>query len=227
MPDRLPPDPGHPGAETSERAPGPGAIPLKHHLPGLVVLTAIWAAWLLHLPQGSMASWGVSAAALAAGRLETLATHMFAHAGLLHIGFNSVVLFGLAGPLVTWMGPAPGSWLRFFAFYALAGLAGAALYLAVNPAGTIPVVGASGAISGLIGLVSRLSDEHGGLVPLFSSEMGRRIWHFVRANLWLVLLFSVPILLLGAGGGIAWEAHLGGFIAGLLGARLFLVDARR
>jgi len=227
VPDRLPPDrPAHEPA-TRERAPAPNAISRDAHLPGAILLALIWAAWLWHLPQGSMTGWGLSAAALAAGRFDTIVLHMFAHAGLMHIGFNSVVLFSVAGPLLTWMGAAPASWLRFFAFYLFAGFAGAALYLAINPAGVVPVVGASGAISGLIGLLSRLSDEHKGLVPLFSAEMGRRFWHFVRANLWLVLLFTVPVVLFGGGGGIAWEAHLGGFLAGLLGARLVLVDARR
>ncbi len=224
MPER-PPERSASPPEVQEGTTGLSGIPKAAHLPGAILLAAIWAAWLWHLP-GGMVQWGLSAATLAAGRFDTIALHMFAHAGLVHIGFNSVVLFGLAGPLVTYMGAPPASWLRFYLFYAIAGLAGAALYLAMHPAGNVPMVGASGAISGLIGLVSRLSDRNGGLVPLFSSEMGRRVWHFARANLWLVLLFAGAMFLLGGGGGIAWEAHLGGFLVGLLGARLVLVDAR-
>lgn len=197
-------------------------IPKSAHLPGLILLAAIWLAYLWHLP-GGMLDWGLSGAALAAGHYDTIALHMFAHAGLMHIGFNSVVLFSLAGPLLTRMGMFPASWLRFFAFYFLSGLAGAALYLALHPQSSIPMVGASGAISGLIGLVARLSSEHDGLVPLFSAELGRRVWGFVKANLVLILLFTVPIALMGGAGGIAWEAHLGGFLVGLLGAKLFLV----
>ena len=71
------------------------------------------------------------------------------------------------------------------------------------------MIGASGAISGLIGLAARLSDEHRGLVPLLSTEMGRRIWHFAKANLWLVLLFAIPVVLGVGGGGIAWESASG------------------
>ena len=200
-------------------------IPLTAHLPGLILLALIWAAWLWHLP-GGMLDWGLSAAALQAGHTETVALHMFAHAGLVHIGFNSVVLFSLAGPLVTWMGAFPASWMRFFAFYALAGLGGAGLYLSVNPESSIPMVGASGAISGLIGLAARLSGEEERLIPFFSAAMAQRAWYFARANLWIVLIFAVPVVLLGGGGGIAWESHLGGFIVGILGARAFLVDAR-
>ena len=199
-------------------------VPKSAHIPGLIVLGAIWAAWLYHLPAG-MLDWGLSAAALEQGRYGTIALHMFAHAGLLHIAFNSIVLFSLSGPLLTWMGQAPASWVRYFLFYVLAGLAGAAFYLALHPSGAVPMVGASGAISGFIGLASRLSGEHRGLVPLVSAEMGRRIWRFVRANLWLIALITVPILLAGGTGGIAWEAHLGGFLLGLVAAPAFLVSA--
>lgn len=84
------------------------------------------------------------------------------------------------------------------------------------------MVGASGAISGLIGLAARLSSEHRGLVPLVSAEMGRRVRQFVGMNIWLVAIVAVPVLITGGSGGIAWEAHLGGFLVGLMGARLFL-----
>lgn len=200
-------------------------IPKSAHIPGFILLAIIWAAWLWHLP-GGILDWGLSAAVLKAGHFENFLLSMFAHAGLLHIGMNSVVLLALAGPLVARMGRPPASWLRFFFFYFVAGLAGGALFVALNPDGVIPAVGASGAISGLIGLVSRLSGGHRGLVSLFSAELARRIWDFVKANLWLILLFTVPILLSGGSGGIAWEAHLGGFLFGLVGARLFLVTKR-
>ena len=200
-------------------------VPLSAHIPGALLLAAIWIAWLLHLP-GGMLSWGLSGAALAAGRWDTVILHMFAHAGLIHIGFNSIVLFSLAGPLMTWMGRPPGSWLRFFAFYAIAGLAGAALFVALNPTSAVPMVGASGAISGLIGLAARVSADRERLIPLLSAEMGQRIWGFAKANLWIVLLFGVLMLLSGGGGGIAWEAHLGGFLVGMLAARVVLVDAQ-
>ena len=198
-------------------------IPKTAHIPGLILLVLIWAAWLWHLP-GGMLDWGLSAYALANGYDRNILLHMFAHANLLHIAFNSIVLFSLSGPLMTWMGEFPASWLRYFTHYFIAGLGGGALFLALNPQGMVPMIGASGAISGLIGLAARLSAERDGLVPLFSAEMGRRIWQFAKANLWLVLLFAIPMLLGLTGGGIAWEAHLGGFLVGLLGARLFLAD---
>ena len=127
---------GLPVEQFDRSGPALAAIPKSAHLPGLVVLAVIWAAYLLHLP-GGMLGWGLSAAALENGHSENLVLHMFAHANLMHIGFNSVVLFSISGPLLTWMGQAPGSWLRYFVFYFAAGLGGAALFLALHPAGIV------------------------------------------------------------------------------------------
>lgn len=168
-----------------------------------------------------MREWGVSAQALADGHWNTLVLHMFAHANLLHIGMNSAVLAGFAPLLVLAMGgPGTGGALRFFIFYLLAGLAGALLYIVLNPDGMIPAVGASGAISGMIGFMSRL-DGHGGMLPLLSRALGRRIWEFVKANLILIAIFALPFFLGGTGMLIAWEGHLGGFLFGLLAAGPF------
>ncbi|WAT16797.1 rhomboid family intramembrane serine protease [Aurantiacibacter sp. MUD11] len=205
-----------PPEETVERG-----IPKRFHLPGVILLALIWAAYLWHFNTG-MLGWGLSAEALAQGRYENIVLHMFAHGGLLHIVFNSLVLFSLAAPVMTYMGPTPGSYVRFFVFYFLSGLAGAAMFLAFNPQGFIPMVGASGAISGLIGLAARLHSSGAGLIPMSSRQLWLRIWDFVKANLLLIALITVPILLTGGQGGIAWEAHLGGFLVGMLGARWFV-----
>lgn len=167
-----------------------------------------------------MREWGISAAALAQGRYDTLWLHMFAHAGLLHIGMNSAVLLGFAGPLVWAMGGGTQGSLRFFVFYLLSGLAGAALYVGLNPSGDIPAVGASGAISGMIGYVARIGNK-GQLLPLFSSELWRRVWSFAKSNLILIVIFAIPFVFGGSGMLIAWEGHLGGFAFGLLAAGLF------
>lgn len=191
-------------------------------VPGWILLALCWGAWLWFVLEGrSMAQWGISAAALAQGRYDTLLLTMFAHAGLLHLGMNSAVLASLAPVTVSAMGGARGGAMPFFAFYLLAGLAGSLLYVAFNPAGTIPAVGASGAISGLIGFVARLGGG-GRLLPLLGRELGWRIWDFLKANLILIALFALPALFGGGGIMIAWEAHLGGFLFGLLTAGWFL-----
>jgi membrane associated rhomboid family serine protease len=201
-------------------------MPRAVQVPGWILLALCWAAWLWFVVEGrSMAGWGVSAAVLAAGRYETLLLTMFAHAGLLHLGMNSAVLASLAPVTVMAMGGGARGALPFFAFYLLAGLAGSLLFVAINWGGSIPAVGASGAISGLIGFVARLAGN-GRLLPLFGPELGTRIWDFGKANLILIALFALPALLGGGRIMIAWEAHLGGFLFGLLAAGWFLPQRR-
>jgi len=229
--DRLP-DENPPKLTVSvpRTAPQRSHLPKSVHIPGAVLLALIWAAWLWHLPSGGdMREWGISALALEQGRYDTIVLNMFAHAGLLHIGMNSAVLLGFAGPLVWAMGGARGDMvggsLRFFAFYFLSGLAGAAMFVGLNPEGDIPAVGASGAISGMIGYVSRLGSR-GQMLPLMSRELGRRVWDFAKANLILIVIFAIPFFLGGTGIMIAWEAHLGGFLFGLVAAGWFSGDRR-
>ncbi len=200
----------------------PRALPANVHIPGAILLALCWAAWGWHLMTtgGDMREWGVSAAALAEGRWDTIVLHMFAHAGLFHIGMNSLVLFSFGGPVVWAMGGRLGGAVRFLAFYFLAGLAGAALYVALNPDGNIPAVGASGAISGMIGFISRLGTQ-GRVLPFASGMMWARVWDFIKANLILIAIFAIPFFLGGTGILIAWEGHLGGFLFGLFAAGLF------
>ena len=172
-----------------------------------------------------MRDWGVSGQALAQGRYDRLMTHMFAHGGALHILMNVSVLLALSPPLIARLGRPPGAWVRYFGLFLLSGLAGAFAYLAVNPDGTVPMLGASGAIYGLMGTLLRLGPETGALVPLRSRAMALALKDFVRDNLLLILLFTVPALLAGTGGGLAWEAHVGGLTFGLLAGPKFVPTA--
>ncbi len=216
----------HPAPDLTVSVPRTGrprALPPGTHAAAVILLALCWLAWgwSLVTQGGDMREWGVSAAALQEGRWDTLWLHMFAHAGLFHIGMNSLVLFAFGGPVVWAMGGGIGGSLRFLAFYLLAGLAGALLYVGLNPEGTIPAVGASGAISGMIGFISRLGSK-AQLLPLASNGMWARIWEFVKANLILIAIFAIPFFLGGTGILIAWEGHLGGFLFGLLAAGLFM-----
>jgi membrane associated rhomboid family serine protease len=173
-------------------------------------------------PSGAMRDWGVSGAALAAGRYHTIASHMFAHGGFAHIFMNMSALFAIGGRLVTRLGSPPGAWLRFMGLFLLSGLVGAALFLAIHPSGTIPMVGASGALYGLVGALVRMDRDGLYVIPLQRRFIGRFTLDFVRDNLLLFVLLTVPALLMGSGGGVAWEAHLGGFAFGLLAGPRFL-----
>jgi membrane associated rhomboid family serine protease len=115
---------------------------------------------------------------------------------------------------------------RYFVLFLTSGLAGAAAYLAINPHGAVPMLGASGAIYGLVGALLRFSPDGPGLMPLWSRQMALAIRRFVTDNLVLILIFTVPAFLSGSGGGLAWEAHVGGFAFGLIAGPLFFPRMR-
>ncbi len=159
-------------------------------------------------------------------------THLFVHGDLTHLLINSAWLLAFGTPVARRTSAA-----SFFAFFAFTGIAGALLYLIVNGGVLTLMVGASGAISGLMGasfrFVFRGFEERGAwafadgarhipLVSLADTLRDRRIVMAVAA--WTVLnvvLAMGPLSGLTESAGIAWEAHLGGFFAGLLSFGLF------
>jgi membrane associated rhomboid family serine protease len=170
---------------------------------------------------------GGAASELPGGRIAVFTsflTHQFVHGDLAHLLINSAWLLAFGTPVARRTGP-----VRFLAFFLLTGTAGALLYLAVNGHALILVIGASGAISGLMGAAFRFlfrSMEGGplgmarvSLTPLMSLSETLRDRRILTAIVgWTVLNV---VLAWGAAGlteaaGIAWEAHLGGFYAGLL-----------
>ncbi|WP_404338788.1 rhomboid family intramembrane serine protease [Sphingomonas sp. MMS12-HWE2-04] len=163
-----------------------------------------------------MAAWGLSGVALAHGRFDTIILHMFAHGGTAHLTLNMTMLASIGGALTARLGPAPLSWLRFWLLFLLSGMAGAALYLVVHPAGTVPMLGASGALYGLLGLLIRAPVDGTDLLPVQSRRIRRVGWDLVKHNAFLFALLASMAWASGTAGGLAWEAHLGGFLFGLL-----------
>ena len=155
----------------------------------------------------------------------TLITYMFLHAGWLHLLGNMLCLWIIGRDVEDALGQ-PG----FIIFYLLCGMAAALAHALLNPLSTLPVVGASGAISGLLGacLVLYPRGRSKGLVPIFI------VWDVVRLPAYVVLAFWFGVQLLydvagpDIGGGVAFGAHVGGFIAGMLLAPVFMfVTGRR
>ncbi len=159
-------------------------------------------------------------------------THAFVHGDLGHLGINSAWLLAFGSIIVRRCGAA-----RFLAFAAFCTLCGALAFYAVNPRLLAPMVGASGAISGLMGATMRFMfrglDERGlaslrnaprdiPLLPLGAALTDRRI--VTTTAVWLLVNLLALLGLGGLGAGsssIAWEAHIGGYAAGLLGFGLF------
>lgn len=186
----------------------------QDYLPPALLVTIFVTVWFAHPGSGNLASWGVSAAALAQGRYETIVLHIFAHGSIFHLLMNSLALLEVGGLVVARLGGFPHGWFRVLTAYALAGLSSMIFFLSVHPLGQVPMIGASGAIYGLLGLllIIRLIEE---VEPVEARFIPQAISEFFKNNLVFLLLLLIAGVLAGFSGGIAWEAHLGGFLFGL------------
>jgi membrane associated rhomboid family serine protease len=109
---------------------------------------------------------------------------------------------------------------RYLAFYLACGLAASLAHVMFNPTSTVPALGASGAIAGILGCYMRLFPlaRVVVVVPILFIPLFFEVHAFVFVGLWfLIQLFqsAVALLLPAASGGVAWWAHVGGFLAGL------------
>ncbi len=137
----------------------------------------------------------------------TLITSMFLHGGFMHLAGNMLFLWVLGDNIEDALGHK-----RFVAFYLLCGIAAALTHAMMNPASQIPMIGASGAISGVIGayLVLHPKARIKTLVSYFI------VWLPAWVVLGLWIGFQFIAIAGGGGGGTAWWAHVGGFFAGVI-----------
>ncbi len=166
----------------------------------------------------ALAAYGVlSGQALAQGRWWTLITSMFLHANWLHIGMNTAVALSVSTPVALAMGRGVVGFLKFWALFLLCGLVGGLAFVAVEPANA-QALGASGAISGLWGAMVRIPFQPGPLDPPWSRKALAMSVPFLLVNVLLMAALTKFGLL-----PVAWEAHLGGFVAGLILISFFAV----
>ncbi len=150
----------------------------------------------------------------------TIFTSMFMHGGWLHIVFNMLFLWIFGNNVEDSMGK-----LRYVAFYLLGGVAAALAQVIVSPDSTIPLVGASGAIAAVLGGYALLY-PHARVLTLFFAFFIfiLEIPAMLLLGLWIALQFLPAVGQLATaegGGGVAYFAHIGGFIFGLVAIRLF------
>ena len=148
----------------------------------------------------------------------TLFTSQFLHGGILHVLGNMLYLWIFGNNIEDSLGP-----VRFVLFYLAAGLAAALAQLVTDPASPAPVIGASGAIAGVLGAYLMLFPRANVLVLFWFLVFFRLIK--IPAVILLGIWFAWQIVGLG-GRGIAWMAHIGGFVAGLLTIHQFLPKSR-
>lgn len=179
----------------------------------LAFIPARYAGFASQLPGGDVSA------------VTSFVTHMAVHADLVHLGFNAAWLLAFGSVLCARIGN-----LRFFAFSILGGITGALLFLAFNPGLAAPVIGASGAISAMMGGVMHflftaidqgqgyLLRENPRAIPsmtLMQTLKDRRVALASLVFLGVNLLAMIGFGKFGAAGAIAWEAHIGGYIFGL------------
>jgi membrane associated rhomboid family serine protease len=168
-----------------------------------------------------VAQWALVPAAVTAGdRWATILTAMFLHAGWEHIIGNMVFLWAFGPEIEDVMGP----W-RYLVFYLLGGFAATAAQIAASPTSTVPNLGASGAIAAVMGafLITFPRDQIRTLVIFGWYASVRVVPAILLVGVWfLTQLFSeVGAVVAVQTGGVAYLAHIGGFVTGLVSARLF------
>lgn len=139
----------------------------------------------------------------------TIFTSMFMHGGWMHLLGNMVFLWIFGDNIEDSMGHK-----KFLAFYLICGVLAAFLQVIINPDSTVPMIGASGAIAGILGayLVLHPKANVNVLFWLFIFITVIKVPAFIVLSVWIVSqFFSASI---GSEGGVAYFAHIGGFIAG-------------
>ncbi len=154
------------------------------------------------------------------GLVWSFLTYAGLHGSWMHLVLNAVMLAAVGRAVVQRLGT-----LRFLALVIVSAAAGAATHLVVDWGSGAPMIGASGVVFGVMGAVLRFvfASPWLPLPSAFGALALPRVRGFIVAlvvmNVILVVLGSAPFG--GDGGAVAWAAHLGGFLAGFLGFRLF------
>ena len=162
----------------------------------------------------------------------TFVTYALIHGDLNHLFFNAVWLLAFGTPVARRLGA-----LRFTAFCVVTAAAGAAVHLATHFGEMLPMIGASAAISGAMAAAMRFAFQPGGplglwgrdeaayrvpAVPLTVALRDRRVLAFLLVWFGLNALFGLSLFKMpGVEQAVAWQAHIGGFVAGLIAFAAF------
>jgi membrane associated rhomboid family serine protease len=187
--------------------PGAEALVMRFGVIPDVIVNGNWAA--IRGEGGAIGSW------------VTPFTSMFLHGGLLHLGSNMLFLHVFGDNVEDVLGRG-----RFLLFYTLCGVGAVVGQILVDPNSMVPMIGASGAISGVLAGYLTLFPHARvvTLIPIFIFIHFMEVPAGIFIVLWFVLQLVQGYLSLGiitdGGGGVAWFAHIGGFLAGLVFIRV-------
>jgi membrane associated rhomboid family serine protease len=180
-----------------------------------LLIAANVAVFVLQWTQGkALDRFAAIPASISHGRaVYTIFTSMFMHGGILHILSNMWFLYIFGDNVEDAFGH-----IGYLAFYLVSGVCGALLQIAVSLNSKIPMIGASGAISGVLGayLVLYPGARILTLLPIFIFIQFINVPAFVFLGFWIIIQLLSGLALPRAGGGVAFFAHIGGFAFGLL-----------
>ena len=186
----------------------------------IIVLNVLVFFLELSVGEAFVTRWSVIPAEIAAGhRLYTIATALFLHGGWLHVISNMVFLWAFGPEVEDLMTPG-----RYLAFYLLGGVVAMIAQAAATPAATVPALGASGAIAAVMGafLVTYPRDRIRSLLVILVFVTVTYIPAVVLIGVWFLIQFvSLRAVTEQSAGGVAYAAHVGGFIFGAIAVRLF------
>ncbi len=156
----------------------------------------------------------------------TVFTSMFMHGGFFHLAGNMLYLWIFGNNIEDKLGH-----VRFIIFYILSGIVAAYSHAITEPSSMLPMIGASGAVSGILGAYLLLFPHARVYTLIFFGFFVRvvRLPAIFIIGFWIVIQFINGILSKGVAnhGGVAWFAHIGGFAFGILMIKIFLGFKRR
>jgi membrane associated rhomboid family serine protease len=188
----------------------------------LTIVVINFVVFLLEIAYGApfVQKWSMIPADISAGRnLITVLTAMFMHASWAHILGNMVFFWAFGPEIEDEMGP-----LRYAIFYILGGVAAAAAQVAFDPHSTVPNLGASGAIAAVMGafIVTFPTDNIRTILAIFIFITVRYVPAVILIGVWFLLqLWNAGSITPQESNGVAYLAHIGGFMFGAVFARLF------
>ena len=203
--------------------------PVRFPLVTIGIIVANILVFLVELAGGDafINRWALVPAEIVAGRdLVTILTAMFMHASWLHIIGNMVFFWAFGPEIEDVMGP-----VRYLGFYLLGGLVATAAQILAAPNSTVPNLGASGAIAAVMGvfLITYPRDRIRTVLLFGWFSRITLVPAIVLVGMWFVTqVFSqIGALAQTQAGGVAYMAHIGGFVYGLILGRLFESRRRR
>ncbi|MCR3923547.1 MAG: rhomboid family intramembrane serine protease [Firmicutes bacterium] len=148
----------------------------------------------------------------AVGALIPLLTYQFMHGGWLHIGSNMLYLWVFGDNIEDRLGH-----VKYFFFYLLMGLLAGLLQVYLDTASPIPIIGASGAVAGILGayLISCPRARVVAIIPIFIIFTIAEVPAILFLGFWFILQLFSGFASIGVDVSIAWWAHIGGFVAGM------------